>query len=138
MYKTWLDLIIRRCFREDEVLEILKDSHDEPCGGHFADKINSYKVLLLGYYWPSIFRDAKEYVKRCDGCQRMGKPVPYDDIPLLPQVLIDPFEKWALYFVGPISPPSRQKWYVLVCTNYDAKWVEAKALPFVENSNKKC
>jgi hypothetical protein len=49
------DLIIRRCIREDEILDILKACHDEPCGGHFADKMTAYKVLRLGYYWPTLF-----------------------------------------------------------------------------------
>ena len=68
LYNTRPDLIIGRCVREDEILEILKACHDETCGGHFADKITAYKVLLLGYYFLSLFKDAKEYVKRCDSC----------------------------------------------------------------------
>ena len=64
------DLMIRNCVREDEILDILRACHDEPCGGHFADKRTAYKVLQLGYYWPSIFRDTKKYVKQCDRCQR--------------------------------------------------------------------
>jgi len=107
LYKTWPDLMIRTCVREDEMPDILKACHDEPCGGHFVHKRTSYKILSLGYYWPSIFKDAKEYVKSCDNCQRVGKLAPSNEMPLQTQVLIKPFEKWTLDFIGPINPPSK-------------------------------
>ena len=46
---------IRRCVREDETYDIIKSCHDEPCGGHFADKHTGYKILRMGYYWPMLF-----------------------------------------------------------------------------------
>jgi len=101
---------------------------DEPCGGHFAGKRTTYNVLNLGYYWPSIFRDSKTYVKKCDSCEMIGKLVVSDEMPLKPQVLIEPFEQWTLDFVGPINPPSNGKKYILVCTDYITKWAEAKAM----------
>eukprot|EP00253_Pinus_taeda_P021591 PITA_21591 len=64
LFKIGPDFVIRRCVREDEMPDILKACHDEPCGGHFADKMIVYKILSLGYYWPSLFKDAKQYVKR--------------------------------------------------------------------------
>ena len=123
LYKTGPDLIIRRRVREDEVLETLKACHDGPCGGKFSF---NYKILLLGYYQPSIFKEAKEYVKRFDSCQRIVKHVPSNEMPLQPQVLIEPFEKWALDFVGPINPPSRQRTYIIFCIDYVRKWLESK------------
>ena len=127
--------MIRRCVREEEMFDILKACHYEPCGGHFADKRTTYKILSLGNYWPSIFKDAKEYVRRCDNCQRVGKPAPLNEIPLQTQVLIEPFEKWALDIIGLINPPSERKKYILVCTNYVTKWVEAKELPFANEKS---
>ena len=43
--------------------------------------------------------------------------------------MIEPFERWALDFIGSINPSSNQKSYILVATEYVTKWVEAVALP---------
>ena len=58
----------------------------------------------------------------------MGKPTPRDEMPLQPQVTFEPFEKWGMDFVGPINTPSKQKSYIIVCTNYLRKWAETKAI----------
>lgn len=73
-----------------------------------------YKLLQTGYYWPTIFKDVEKYVQRCYSCQKMGRPIQDDEIPLHPQIALEPFEIWALDFASPFNPPSNQKTYILV------------------------
>jgi hypothetical protein len=44
----------------------------------------------------------------------MGKLGLDDETPLKAQVVIEPFEIWALDFVGPFNPKSNQKTYILI------------------------
>ena len=37
LFHTGADMNICRCIREDEIYDILRGCHDEPCGGHFAE-----------------------------------------------------------------------------------------------------
>eukprot|EP00253_Pinus_taeda_P017782 PITA_17782 len=128
LFKLGPDKILRRCVREEEVFDILLTCHDGPFGGHFVAKRTAFKILQVGYYWPTLHQDVRRYVSQCDRCQRMGKPTPRDKMPLQPQVTLEPFEKWGMDFLGPINPPSRQKSYIIVCTDYLTKWAETKAI----------
>jgi hypothetical protein len=58
----------------------------------------------------------------------MGWHVQIDEIPLQTQSMVDPLEKWALDFVGPIHPSSRQKTCTLIFTDYVTKFLEAREL----------
>ena len=58
----------------------------------------------------------------------MGQTNKLDEMPLQPQFVVEPFDRWALDFVGTISPSSKHEVYILVCTDYMTKWVEVVAL----------
>lgn len=98
---------IHRCIRKDEIYDILKACHYGPYGGHFIDRRTWHKILHMGYYWPTIFKDAKKFVLACDSCQRMGHPGQSDEMSLHMQLLIEPFERWELYFIGVFKPQSK-------------------------------
>lgn len=58
----------------------------------------------------------------------MGKPTQADDMPLQARLVVEPYERRVLDFIGPFNHPSNHKTYILVCIDYVTKWVEAKAL----------
>ena len=38
------------------------------CGGHFAGDSTARRALMVGYWWPTMFSDAHQFVQRCDAC----------------------------------------------------------------------
>ena len=40
------------------------------------------KVLQSGFYWPTLFKDAHQFVSTCDKCQRMGSISKQDKPPM--------------------------------------------------------
>jgi hypothetical protein len=79
------DEILRRCVMEAERPLILAEAHEGIVGGHYAGKETMQKVLRAGLWWPTLHKDAKEYYRACDVCQRVGKPSRRDEMPLAPQ-----------------------------------------------------
>jgi hypothetical protein len=136
LYKQGKDAVLRRCIFIHEIPMVLEGCHSDPCSGHFARDVTARKALLAGYWWPTMFKDAHQYARRCDPYQRTGKPTPSTAMPLVPLMALAPFEKWRIDFVGPIAPATRygRKRYILVATNYATKWAEAMAC---KNNNAK-
>ncbi|GJS88801.1 reverse transcriptase domain-containing protein [Tanacetum coccineum] len=81
-----------------------------------------------GFYWPTIYKDAHDFVTRCDICQRQGKISQRDEMPQNSIQVCEIFDMWGIDFMGPF-PSSRGNKYILVAVDYLSKWVEAKALP---------
>jgi hypothetical protein len=78
--------ILRRCVMELERPLILVEEHECIVGGHYAWKAIMQKGLRDGLWWATLHKDAKEYYRACDVCQRIRKPSRRDEIPLTPQL----------------------------------------------------
>ncbi|GJX17473.1 reverse transcriptase domain-containing protein [Tanacetum coccineum] len=81
LFKTCADQIIRTCVDGKEALEILEACHSGPTGGHYGANFTAKKVFDAGFFWPTIYKDAFEFVKSCDACQRQGKISQCDEMP---------------------------------------------------------
>nr|GFA54849.1 reverse transcriptase domain-containing protein [Tanacetum cinerariifolium] len=73
LFRTCLDQIIRRCVAGKEAIDILKACHSGPTGGHYGANYTAKKVFDSGFYWPTIYKDAFELVKRCDSYLRQER-----------------------------------------------------------------
>jgi hypothetical protein len=82
IYKMGPNEILRRCVMEIERPLILTEAHEGITGGHYVGKATTQKVLRVGLWWHTLHRDAKDYYRACDVCQRVGKPSRIDEIPL--------------------------------------------------------
>nr|GEZ35995.1 reverse transcriptase domain-containing protein [Tanacetum cinerariifolium] len=126
--ETCTDQIIRRCVAGKEAIDILNACHGGPTGGHYGANYTAKKFFDSGFYWPSIYKDAFELVKRCDSCQRQGKISQKDEMPQNSIQIYEIFDVWGIDFMGSF-PSSKGNKYILVAFDYLSKWVEAKALP---------
>nr|GFB82070.1 DNA-directed DNA polymerase [Tanacetum cinerariifolium] len=84
-----------------EAIDILNACHSGPTGVHYGASYTAKKVFDLGFYWPSIYKDAFELVKHCDSCQRQGKVSQKDEMPQNFIKICEIFNVWGIDFMGP-------------------------------------
>ncbi|GKA25748.1 reverse transcriptase domain-containing protein, partial [Tanacetum coccineum] len=128
LFKICADQVIRRCVSGQEAFDILKVCHNGPTGGHYGANYTAKKIFDSGFYWPTIYKDAHDFVTRSDICQRQGKILQRDEMPQNSIQVCEIFDIWGIDFMGSF-PSSRGNKYILVTVDYLSKWVEAKALP---------
>eukprot|EP00253_Pinus_taeda_P003865 PITA_03865 len=115
------------CSRKFERISILVDARGGAAGGHYAGMETAQKILRAGLWWPTLHQDSKSYCRACNVCRRTGRSSRRDELPLNPQMMLQPFEKWAIDFVGTIQLQGKKigARYIITTTEYLTHWVEA-------------
>jgi len=130
------DFVLLRCLEKSEAERVLQELHDGPVGRHFGGDTTAHKILHVGYYWPTLFKDAHEYVRKCKICQTTAGRQRKHALSLQPVNIEQPFEQWGLDIIGEIIPhSSKQHKYILTVTNYFTKWVESIPLKVANSDN---
>ena len=107
---------------------LLEELHEGVCGSHTGGRSLSHRTLTQGYWWPNMQKEAQEYIKKCDQCQRFAPNIHQLKGVLNPLSSPWPFAQWGLDIVGLFPKAVGNKKYLIVYTNYFTKWVEAKPL----------
>ncbi|GJX84664.1 reverse transcriptase domain-containing protein [Tanacetum coccineum] len=126
LFKICADQVIRRCVSGQEALDILKACHSGPTGGHYGANYTARKIFDSGFYWPTIYKDAHDFVTRCDICQRQGKITQRDEMPQNSIQVCEIFDIWGIDFMGPFPSSRREQVSILVALTICQKWVNSK------------
>ena len=120
LYRHCADQVMRRFVPEDEMVSILNHCHTLPCGGNFGRQRTTTKVLQSGFYWPSLFKDAHQFVSTSDKWQRMGSISRKDEPPMNTILEVELFDLWGIDFMGPF-PTSFNNLYIFLVEDYVSK-----------------
>ena len=126
LWKLCNDGLIRRCVRDEKTNSILQHCHGMVSGGHFGPQRTAAKVLKVGFYWPTLFHDARKCVVSYDACQKSGDILKKNEKLQSGILEVQIFDVWGIDFMGQFLNLDGNK-YILVCVNCMSKWVEAQA-----------
>nr|GEV26272.1 reverse transcriptase domain-containing protein [Tanacetum cinerariifolium] len=111
------------------------DTSEECAGAHIGSVaiIEDLYVIdiggvLQGYYYPTMYRDAKEEIEKYDSCQ-IHAPVPRLPKTLLTSIMsLWPFYQWGLDILGPLPKGLGKLKFIIAAISYFTKWMKAKPL----------
>ena len=133
LYKRSYSGPLLRCVNPNEVKYILTELHEGECGNHSGARSLANRALTTGYYWPTMRIDSKDFVQRCDPCQRHSKVSHVPPEKLHSTIAPWPFMKWGMDIVGKLPTAPGQRVFMLAVTDYFTKWVEAEAFKQVRD-----
>ena len=135
LYNRGFSRLYRRCLVLEEADYVLREVHKGICRNYSESWSLVHKLIRVGYYWPTIQKDAHAYVKAHDKCQKFGNLIKQPTEELTPMTAPWPFTQWGLDIMGQFPTAIRQLKFVVVGIDYFTKWVEAEALATITEKN---
>ena len=135
LYKKGFSQPFLRCIDNLEAEFVMSQIHEGVCGNHSGGRALAQKALRQGYYWPTMVRDAFNFVQKCDKCQRFAHISHQPPAPLTSILIPWPFAKWGIDIIGPLPTAVGRLKYAIVAIDYFTKWVEAQPLANITAKN---
>uniref|UniRef100_A0A2N9H6T6 Integrase catalytic domain-containing protein n=1 Tax=Fagus sylvatica TaxID=28930 RepID=A0A2N9H6T6_FAGSY len=114
-----------RCLSLSESQMVMKETHAGECGEHQGKKRLYQCLITLGYYWPTMKKDAADFVKTCHTCQVQANLIHTHPTSLQNMATPWSFHTWGQDLIDPINPAFSGYIWILVTVEYFTKWVEA-------------
>jgi hypothetical protein len=69
LFRRNYDGILLRCVDENQAHKLMREFHEGICSGQFARISIAHKIIRVGFYHPSMFRDSYATIRKCVSCQ---------------------------------------------------------------------
>nr|GEW22614.1 reverse transcriptase domain-containing protein [Tanacetum cinerariifolium] len=115
-FSPWL-----RCVEPVQAKNIIKVVHEGSCGMHSGPRSVVSKITRLGYYWPSMHKDAKELIQKCEASQ-IYSSVPRKSKQEMTSIMSAwPFSQLGIDIVGPLPTTPGSARFLVVTIDYITK-----------------
>ena len=125
------------CIHPEASELLLEELHEGIFGSHTGGRSLANRAITQGYWWPNMQKEALEYEKKCDQCQRFAPNTHQLGGFLNPLSSPWPFAQWGLDIVGHFPKTAENKKYLLVGIDYFTKWVEVEPLANIRDVDAK-
>ncbi|KAL2248431.1 UNVERIFIED_CONTAM: Retrovirus-related Pol polyprotein from transposon opus [Sesamum indicum] len=135
LYKRSVEEPLLKCLDLERAEYVMREIHEGSCGNHSGGRSVAQKVIRQGYFWPTLVKDTKELVKRCEACQRFAAQIHTPATQMEPLKVACPFDQWGIDILGPFPTARSQKKFIIVAVEYFSKWIEVEAVAKVTEGN---
>ncbi|XP_070032889.1 uncharacterized protein [Nicotiana tomentosiformis] len=102
LFRSTFDGPLAICLGPGDTEYILCEIYEGTCGNHSGADSLVHKIIRAGYYWIDMDKDSREFVRKCDKCQRHA-PMIHQPGELIHLVLAPwTFMKWGIDIVVPL------------------------------------
>ncbi|XP_016168877.1 uncharacterized protein LOC107611473 [Arachis ipaensis] len=121
LFRKGLSQPLLKCLHPDQTNYVLREVHEGCCGHHIGGKALARKLIRAGYYWPSMMKDSKEFMRKYVKCQENADfhREPASELSLLTSSR--PFAQWGVDLLGPFPVGPGQVKYLIVAIDYYTK-----------------
>nr|GEV99869.1 reverse transcriptase domain-containing protein [Tanacetum cinerariifolium] len=117
-----------RCVGPLQADYVIREIHEGSCSMHAGPRSVVAKAIRLGYYLPTMHKDARDMIRECNECQ-VHRPVTRHSQQSLTSITAPwPFYKWGIDIAGPFPEGPGKVKFLIVAMDYFTKWIEAKAV----------
>ncbi|KAL2238147.1 UNVERIFIED_CONTAM: Retrovirus-related Pol polyprotein from transposon [Sesamum indicum] len=118
LYKQTVDGPLLKYLDDERALYVMREIHEGSYGNHSSARSLAQKIIRQGYFWPTLIKDSKDLVRKCESCKKFAFLIHQPATPMEPIRIACSFDQWGINI----------KKFIIVAVEYFSKWVDAEAV----------